>query len=68
MNVIRMIKLFGWEPKMNKQIAEKRYEELKFIKKRQLLDISNGTLKSVPGHFVKILLLMLDRLASLFLS
>ncbi|KAL5534538.1 hypothetical protein ACEPAG_1001 [Sanghuangporus baumii] len=44
MNVIRMIKLFGWEPKMNKQVAEKRDEELKFIWKRQLLDISNGTL------------------------
>lgn len=47
MNVIRMIKLFGWEPKMNKQIDEKRQEELKFIKTRQLLDVSNGTLKYV---------------------
>ncbi|EJD04272.1 uncharacterized protein FOMMEDRAFT_106872 [Fomitiporia mediterranea MF3/22] len=47
MNVIRMIKLFGWEPKMNKSIAEKRDDELKLIKKRQFLDISNGTLNFV---------------------
>lgn len=47
MNVIRMIKLFGWEPKMNKQIAEKRDEELKWIKLRQILDMSNGTIKCV---------------------
>ena len=45
MNVIRMIKLFGWEPKMNDQISGKRDEELMYIWKRQLLDISNGTLK-----------------------
>lgn len=45
MNVIRMIKLFGWEPKVRKQIAEKRDEELIYIRNRQLLDLLNGTIK-----------------------
>jgi len=45
MNVIRMIKLFGWENKMNSRIADKREEELKFLKKRQILDVCNNILK-----------------------
>lgn len=45
MNVIRMIKLFGWEPKMNEEIAKKRDEELYWIKRRQLLDLLNGNIK-----------------------
>ena len=54
MNVLRMIKLFGWEPKINAQIAEKREEELVYIKKRQLLDLLTGTLKYDPYfmHYV----------------
>lgn len=47
MNVLRMIKLFGWEPKINAQIAEKREEELVLVKKRQFLDLLTGTLKYV---------------------
>ena len=45
MNVIRMIKLFGWEPKVNDQIAEKREEELVFIGRYKLLELSNGVMK-----------------------
>jgi hypothetical protein len=45
MNVLRMIKLFGWENKMNFRIADKREIELKFIKKRQILDLCNNNLK-----------------------
>lgn len=45
MNVLRMVKLFGWERKMNDKIAGKREEELKYIKKRQMLDLLNGSLK-----------------------
>ena len=45
MNVIRMVKLFGWEPRMQNQIAEKREEELSLIRRRQLLDILNGSVK-----------------------
>ena len=45
MNVIRMIKLFGWEPRIKEEIGEKREEELRIIKKRQLLDLINNNIK-----------------------
>lgn len=41
-NVIRMVKLFGWERKMNERISSKRDEELVWIRKRQLLDLLSG--------------------------
>ncbi|KAF7978858.1 hypothetical protein HWV62_44329 [Athelia sp. TMB] len=44
MNVLRMVKLFGWERKMNAKIADKREEELKYIRKRQMLDLLNGSI------------------------
>ncbi|KAF7369374.1 ATP-binding cassette transporter [Mycena venus] len=44
MNVLRMIKLFGWERQMNERVADKREEELNWLWKRQLLDLLNGTL------------------------
>ncbi|KAJ7785936.1 hypothetical protein B0H16DRAFT_1681200 [Mycena metata] len=44
MNVLRMIKLFGWERQMNERVAEKRDEELNWLWKRQMLDLFNGTL------------------------
>ncbi|KZV63784.1 P-loop containing nucleoside triphosphate hydrolase protein [Peniophora sp. CONT] len=37
MNVIRMIKLFGWESKINERIAATRKEELKGVRKREIL-------------------------------
>jgi hypothetical protein len=40
-----MIKLFGWEPKVDKQIAEKREDELKWLWKRRLLDLLNNNVK-----------------------
>ncbi|TDL23375.1 hypothetical protein BD410DRAFT_820769 [Rickenella mellea] len=42
MGVLRMIKMFGWEAKINAQLAEKREEELKYIFKHQMLRICNG--------------------------
>jgi len=45
MNVLRMIKLFGWEKKMNEQIREKREVELTWIWKFKLLDLANNALK-----------------------
>ena len=52
MNVIRMIKLFGWEPKMQERLAQARNSELKLIWTRQMLDILNGTLKyGKPADF-----------------
>ncbi|KAH9922615.1 uncharacterized protein B0H18DRAFT_1120791 [Fomitopsis serialis] len=44
MNVIRMIKLFGWEPRVGKQLAEKREDELELVKKSKLLDLINNNL------------------------
>ncbi|KAF8592008.1 P-loop containing nucleoside triphosphate hydrolase protein [Ramaria rubella] len=44
LSVIRMIKLFGWETKVNEQIAEKREVELGLLKKRRLLDLLNSNL------------------------
>ncbi|KAH7904637.1 hypothetical protein BJ138DRAFT_1130879 [Hygrophoropsis aurantiaca] len=47
MNVLRMIKLFGWEPKMAKKITEKREEELGWIWKQKILEIANHNLNFV---------------------
>jgi len=44
MNVLRMVKLFGWEKKMSENIAEKRDTELDWVWKRQILDLINGNL------------------------
>ncbi|KAK0458994.1 uncharacterized protein EV420DRAFT_1541764 [Desarmillaria tabescens] len=41
-NVLRMVKLFGWERKMNERISSKREEELVWIRRRQLLDLLSG--------------------------
>jgi hypothetical protein len=50
MNVLRMIKLFGWESKMNEKIANKREEELTWLWKRRILDLMNGVIKSVLSY------------------
>ncbi|THH12876.1 hypothetical protein EW146_g7283 [Bondarzewia mesenterica] len=47
MNVLRMIKLFGWEPKINERVAEKRDDELRFVKRRQLLNLLNNNLNFI---------------------
>ena len=38
MNVIRMIKMFGWEGKIQKRIDERRQEELKYVWKGKVLE------------------------------
>lgn len=45
MNVLRMVKLFGWEKKMDERVSEKREAELKWIWRRQFLDLVSSTLK-----------------------
>lgn len=47
MNVLRMIKLFGWETKMNEKIAEKREDELRYIWKQRILEVCTVNLKFV---------------------
>ncbi|KAF9000095.1 P-loop containing nucleoside triphosphate hydrolase protein [Cyathus striatus] len=39
LNLARMIKLFGWENKMEKTLNERREEELMWIKKREFLSV-----------------------------
>ncbi|KAF9455005.1 hypothetical protein P691DRAFT_813919 [Macrolepiota fuliginosa MF-IS2] len=54
MNVLRMIKLFGWESNMDERIAEKREEELVWLWKRQILDLINGNLNFIIPVFVMV--------------
>ncbi|KAJ7704723.1 hypothetical protein B0H14DRAFT_3903574 [Mycena olivaceomarginata] len=42
-NALRMVKLFGWEEKMKARIEDKRDGELRWIRKRRILDLANGT-------------------------
>ena len=45
MSVIRMIKLFGWEPRVADQLAQKREDELKYIRKNKILELTNNNIK-----------------------
>ena len=47
MSVIRMVKLFGWEPRVADQLAEKREDELTFIRKYKILELINNNIKYV---------------------
>ncbi|KAJ7495858.1 hypothetical protein B0H11DRAFT_2000914 [Mycena galericulata] len=46
-NVLRMIKMFGWEKQMDGKIAEKREEELVWIWRRKLIDLANDIVNSL---------------------
>ncbi|KAJ7069538.1 hypothetical protein C8F01DRAFT_1113104 [Mycena amicta] len=41
-NVLRMVKLFGWESKMRDRILDKRDSELVWIRKRRFLDLASN--------------------------
>jgi hypothetical protein len=60
MNVLRMIKLFAWEAKVNQRMYEKREDELLWTKKRQFLQLLNMNAKYVrmSRRFVCILTAM----------
>lgn len=45
MSVIRMIKLFGWEPRVADQLAQKRENELSFIRQYKILELLNNNIK-----------------------
>ena len=47
MNVIRMIKLFGWEPRIAGQLNAKREEELAAVRRNRMLGLSNKICKCV---------------------
>ncbi|KAJ7035141.1 P-loop containing nucleoside triphosphate hydrolase protein [Mycena alexandri] len=54
MNVVRMIKMFGWEKQMNEKIAEKREDELTWIWWRKVLYTANGILNFVVPTIVMV--------------
>ncbi|KAK7681700.1 hypothetical protein QCA50_015047 [Cerrena zonata] len=47
LNMIRMIKLFGWEGTMAKQINEKRAEELVYVRRLEFLEVANDVINSI---------------------
>jgi hypothetical protein len=47
MNVIRMIKQFGWEKRMFDKIGAKRDEELVWIRWRRIINVLSFTVKWV---------------------
>ncbi|KAH9945600.1 hypothetical protein B0H21DRAFT_822934 [Amylocystis lapponica] len=47
MSLIRMIKLFGWEPRVAGQLAEKREVELEYQKKYKLLELYSNLINHV---------------------
>lgn len=47
MNVLRMIKLFGWESRVKSLLAEKRESELKIVWKRKVLELIVDIIKYV---------------------
>ncbi|KAF8830087.1 hypothetical protein HHX47_DHR2000412 [Lentinula edodes] len=54
MNVLRMIKMFGWEQKMNDRISTKREDELSFIKRLRLL----GMMTAIANHIIPVLTML----------
>ena len=49
---IRMIKLFGWEDKIEKRIGDRRLDELKLLRKQRLLVLWNVLAMYVSLRFV----------------
>ncbi|KAI0677672.1 hypothetical protein C8Q78DRAFT_1003851 [Trametes maxima] len=47
MSVIRMIKLFGWEPRVADQLAKRREDELKYIRQYKILELINGNINYI---------------------
>ncbi|THV06409.1 P-loop containing nucleoside triphosphate hydrolase protein [Dendrothele bispora CBS 962.96] len=42
LNILRMIKMFGWESLMNERISQKREEELVYIKRARIVDLAGA--------------------------
>ncbi|KAF5346100.1 hypothetical protein D9757_014021 [Collybiopsis confluens] len=54
MNVLRMVKMFGWEKKMLERISVKREEEITFIKRLRFL----GLMTSIANHTIPVLTML----------
>lgn len=46
-NVLRMVKLFGWEGKMKARIEDKRDDELLWVRRRRILDLISNLINFV---------------------
>jgi hypothetical protein len=44
-NLLRMVKLFGWESNMSAEVDSKRQVELVYLWKRKVLDLVNGCIE-----------------------
>ncbi|KAF7315751.1 ATP-binding cassette transporter [Mycena indigotica] len=51
LNVLRMVKMFGWEKQMEGRIEEKREDELKQLWKRRMLDLFSNLANSSMAVF-----------------
>ncbi|KAK7041873.1 hypothetical protein VNI00_008830 [Paramarasmius palmivorus] len=49
MNMLKMVKLFGWERRMFAKVDEKRNEELTLVKKAKLIDVVYDVLSSATS-------------------
>lgn len=52
-NVVRMVKLFGWEPRVLEQLSKKREVELRYQWKYKVLGLSNAILKCVASESLR---------------
>lgn len=48
MSILRMVKLFGWEPKIREEIVNKRKEELILARRSKILNLVTVNVKWVP--------------------
>lgn len=47
MSIMRLVMLFGWEPRLADPLAEKRENKLTFISKYKILELINNNIKYV---------------------
>ncbi|KAF7798640.1 hypothetical protein EIP86_009863 [Pleurotus ostreatoroseus] len=64
MNMIRMIKIFGWEPKIFDQVAEKREGELKYLRQFKILELFTIPVLTMIFTFMAYTLVMKQELTA----
>ncbi|KAF5345715.1 hypothetical protein D9758_013070 [Tetrapyrgos nigripes] len=60
MNILRMVKMFGWERLMNERIAEKRDDELKYVRYSRMIDL----LQEIINQLIPVTLVMKESLTA----
>lgn len=54
MNILRMLKIFAWEAYMLKELAQRRIDELKQMRKGRLLEIAMNGINTILPLMAKI--------------